>query len=363
MHIVSFPGLGIGEITINRVAFHIGSWPVYWYGIIIAIGFFLAILYCCRVAPRFGIKQDDVVDMLFFAVPIGIVGARLYYIIFYYSQFQKADGSPDFLQMLRIWDGGLAIYGGVIAAVATLLIFCLIRKIRFLAFADLGMLGFLIGQCVGRWGNFMNAEAYGAETTLPWRMGITTSNGAVTQYMEVHPTFFYESIWNLVGFLLLSTVAKKRRKFDGQIFAGYFLWYGIGRFWIEGLRTDSLYFFNTPIRVSQAVAILTALLALLFLIFHLVLKKHTPQQLWVNQVAAAADKQEACRVALVFPAGVEDARAWADGFHSEGSYTEEYAMPEDASPDAVSEILITLKERDDLTDVLVWHPDDSSASV
>ena len=158
MGTVSFPGLGL-EFHLNRVAFHIGSWPVYWYGIIIAAGFLLAVLYCCHAAKRFGIKQDDIIDMLFFAVPLSIVGARLYYILFYLDLYRREDGSLDFGAMVRIWDGGLAIYGGVIMAVVVLLVFCKVRQIRFLAFADLGVFGMLIGQMIGRWGNFVNIEA------------------------------------------------------------------------------------------------------------------------------------------------------------------------------------------------------------
>ena len=240
MGTVSFPGLGL-EFHLNRVAFHIGSWPVYWYGIIIAAGFLLAVLYCCHAAKRFGIKQDDIIDMLFFAVPLSIVGARLYYILFYLDLYRREDGSLDFGAMVRIWDGGLAIYGGVIMAVVVLLVFCKVRQIRFLAFADLGVFGMLIGQMIGRWGNFVNIEAYGGPTELPWRMGIYAYVDGVRQYMEVHPTFLYESLWNLLGFALLVQIARRWRKFDGQMFLSYFAWYGVGRGFIEGLRTDSLY--------------------------------------------------------------------------------------------------------------------------
>ena len=166
MGTVSFPGLGL-EFHLNRVAFHIGSWPVYWYGIIIAAGFLLAVLYCCHAAKRFGIKQDDIIDMLFFAVPLSIVGARLYYILFYLDLYRREDGSLDFGAMVRIWDGGLAIYGGVIMAVVVLLVFCKVRQIRFLAFADLGVFGMLIGQMIGRWGNFVNMKPTAAPQSCP----------------------------------------------------------------------------------------------------------------------------------------------------------------------------------------------------
>ena len=284
---VLFPGLGL-EFHLNRVAFQLFGLPVYWYGVIIAAGFLLAVAFCYKMAPRFGIKPDDVIDLLFFAVPLAIIGARLYYIVFYLDFYRTAGGGLDVLKMLDIRDGGLAIYGGVIAAALTLLAFCRVRRIDFFAFADLGAFGLLIGQCIGRWGNFMNVEAYGGPTGLPWRMGIDAYVDGVWQYMEVHPTFLYESLWNLLGFLLLlSVVLRKKRKFDGEIMGGYFLWYGFGRGLIEGLRTDSLYLFHTPIRVSQALGFASALAAAAFLFYHLVLRRHKPEELYANRVEAA----------------------------------------------------------------------------
>ncbi len=352
MHTVAFPGLGIPEFTLNRVAFHLGSWPIYWYGIIIAAGFLLAVVYCCRVSKRFGIRQDDVIDMLFFAVPLAIVGARLYYIIFYLDLFRREDGTLDFVQMVKIWDGGLAIYGGVIAAVLTLLVFCRVKKLKFLAFGDLGVFGLLIGQCIGRWGNFVNIEAYGGPTSLPWRMGIHEFVNGTWQYVEVHPTFFYESMWNLIGFFVLSWIAKRHRKFDGQMFASYFLWYGIGRAFIEGLRTDSLYLMQTSIRVSQLFGLVTALIALVAIFYNLKVKKHTPEELWVNQVSAKGPIPR--RVALIFPEGNTQARAWADSHKAEG-YTEEYAIPPGLPADEAAELASSLKERTDLDKILVWE--------
>lgn len=284
MSTVSFPGLGFA-VNVKEIAFRIFNWPIHWYGIIIAAGFLLAVYYCCRKAADYGIEQDDIIDLLIFAVPLCIIGARLYYVIFYLDLYRNPDGSLDFLRMLRIWDGGLAIYGGIIVAILTLLVFCKIKKIPFLAFADVGSFGMLIGQLVGRWGNFVNVEAYGAPTDLPWRMGIYDTVNGVYQYMEVHPTFLYESLWNLVGFLLLALVVAKHRKFDGQIFLGYIAWYGLGRAWIEGLRTDSLYFFSTGLRVSQILALISFVLALAIMIVQL-RRKHDPKELWVNQVKA-----------------------------------------------------------------------------
>lgn len=285
-----FPGLGLG-IDLERVAFTVLGHPIYWYGIIIAVGFLFAVWFCSGKAERFGVRSDDLIDMLFFAAPLGILGARLYYIIFYLDLYRRADGTLDISAMLRITDGGLAIYGGIIAAAIVLFIFCKIKKLSFLAMADLGVHGLLIGQCIGRWGNFVNIEAYGGVTTLPWRMcgekiagelygkGLVDADGyyaIVEGTIGVHPTFFYESLWNLIGFLLLLLVLKKGRRFDGQALSFYLIWYGAGRFFIEGLRTDSLYLFGTGLRVSQVIALTSALAGLILLIWRDRKKKGQP---------------------------------------------------------------------------------------
>lgn len=291
MNTVTFPGLGL-EFHIDPILVHIfGGWSIHWYGAIIAVGFLLAVAYCTNRAKQFGIRQDDVIDMLFFGVPLGILGARIYYVVFYLDLFRDAEGNIDWAKTVRIWDGGLAIYGGIIAAALTLLVFCKVRKIPFLAFADLGVFGLLIGQCVGRWGNFVNSEAYGSVTDLPWRMGVYEWANGAWQYVEVHPTFLYESLWNLVGFCLLAVIAKKWRKFDGQIFLGYLAWYGFGRGLIEGLRTDSLYLFHTGIRVSQLLGFATAAAAAVILLVVFAVKKPDPAGLYVNRLRA--EKAEA----------------------------------------------------------------------
>lgn len=285
MSTVSFPGLGFA-VNVKQIAFHIFGWPIHWYGIIIALGFLLAVFYCSRKAADYGIVPDDVIDLLIWAVPLCIIGARIYYVIFYLDLYRKADGSMDFPAMIRIWDGGLAIYGGILMAILVLLIFCKVKKISFLAFADVGSFGMLIGQLVGRWGNFVNVEAYGGPTNLPWRMGIYSIVNGTYQYLEVHPTFLYESLWNLLGFLLLAFVVARRRKFDGQIFLSYMAWYGLGRAWIEGLRTDSLYFFSTGLRVSQVLALVFFVVAAVILVIQL-RRRHDPKDLWVNRQKAA----------------------------------------------------------------------------
>lgn len=278
MSCVTFPGLGL-TIHLNRVAFSVGSFQVYWYGIIIAIGFFLGVLFCCSQSKKFGIQPDDIIDMILFAAPGGIIGARLYYIIFNLDLYRKADGSLDLAACFSIHSGGLAIYGGIIAGVLIAWGVAHHKKIPFPALADVCVFGLLIGQIAGRWGNFINVEAYGGPTDLPWRMGIEKAG----EYLEVHPTFLYESLWNLVGFCLLFWLLHKGvRAFDGMYFLLYVAWYGLGRGFIEGLRTDSLYLFSTGIRTSQLVAFLSCAAAVVLLI--LKLRTHPkPEDLYVKR--------------------------------------------------------------------------------
>lgn len=272
-NIVSFPGLGL-EFELNRVAFTVFGHNIYWYGVIIAAGFLLAVIYGLHIAPRFGMDPDKITDAIFVVVPMAIIGARLYYVIFNPAVCFDADGSFSFLKMIAFWDGGLAIYGGVIATVVTAVIYCQVREIDFWSGMDVTVYGLLIGQLVGRWGNFVNVEAYGSITDLPWRMcsssiaselwrdGFLESEQMYQSVLNgdlgVHPTFLYESLWNLLGLVLLILLMKRGRKFNGQMFLSYVIWYGLGRAAIEGLRTDSLYFFGTPIRSSQMLGIVSA---------------------------------------------------------------------------------------------------------
>ena len=250
---IRFPGLfGDWAFTGSSVAFHIGGKAIYWYGIIIALGVLLALWFCMKQKEKYGITEDNLMDGVLWGIPLAIVGARLYYVLFYLDRFKKADGSFDWAESVAIWDGGLAIYGGVIAAVLVCFVLSKKRGFKLGALTDLIVMGFLIGQAVGRWGNFMNREAFGAETTLPWRMQLTTTAGTL---VEVHPTFLYESLWNVIGLLLIVFVVSKARRFDGENTCFYFLWYGVGRFWIEGLRTDSLMLVpSIGLRASQLVA-------------------------------------------------------------------------------------------------------------
>ena len=269
---ISFPLFGI-ELNPSR-SFSLGPLTIYWYGVIIACGFLLAVLYCSRRAHEFGLKDDNVYDAVLFGLPAGLICARIYYIVFYPGQFYGA----SFMDYIAIWNGGIAIYGGVIGAFLTVFIYSRVKKLSPLAFLDLVVLGFFIGQIIGRWGNFMNREAYGEVTDLPWRMGLTY--GGVTTY--VHPTFLYESLWNLIGFIIIHFLSKKRR-YDGETLLMYLFWYGLGRAFIEGLRTDSLYIPNTPIRVSQLLAAVTCVAAGILLILNRTLIKHDEKDLFRNR--------------------------------------------------------------------------------
>lgn len=250
-HLVEFPGLGL-SFTLNRIAFQIGGLKIYWYGIIICFGFLLGVLYINRHAKDYGFTADNVYDCLFLGVPVAIICARAYFVIFRWQEYQG-----DFLKIIDIRRGGLAIYGGVAGAVIAIVIYGRWKHLNIPDMGDLVARGLLIGQGIGRWGNFINAEAHGGQTELPWRMVIDGTAG-------VHPTFFYESAWNLLGFLVLHFWSKKRR-FSGEIFLGYLAWYGFGRMLIEGLRTDSLYFGS--LRISQVVAFLTFVMAVCIIIW------------------------------------------------------------------------------------------------
>lgn len=269
---ISFPGL-FGDWSFNPdpIAVHIGH-GIYWYGIILAIGLLAGLVLCMKQAKRYGLTEDNVLDMVLWAVPSCIIGARLYYVIFYLDLYRNADGSLNWGEMVAVWDGGLAIYGAVIAGAIVAFFYTRHKKIKMGAMTDLAVMGLLLGQCIGRWANFINREAFGAETTLPWRMRLWTS---ATEYIEVHPTFFYESLWNLIGLLLVVFIITRGRRFDGENTWFYFLWYGLGRAWVEGLRTDSLYIPGTNIRTSQLLAAVSALAALLILLVN-IKRPHRP---------------------------------------------------------------------------------------
>lgn len=263
---VSFPGLGL-EMEINRVAFTVFGVPIYWYGVCIALGLLLGMLYAFRYAKSYGIDADRMVDVIFVSTIAAIIGGRAYYVATAPFEYQSV------WEMIDIRLGGIAIYGGVIGAFLMGALMCRLRKVPMLPMFDLAAQGFLIGQCIGRWGNFFNQEAFGGNTTLPWGMisentqqylqsvqqTLAAQGMTVDPSMPVHPTFLYESIWCGLGFLLLWRYSKHRR-FHGEMTLLYVMWYGFERFFVEGLRTDSLMVGN--VRISQAVAALSVVAAL-----------------------------------------------------------------------------------------------------
>ena len=269
---ISFPSLGI-EWDPGRYL-EIGPLTIHYYGILIACGLMLAVIYGWKRCRQFGIIQDDITDGVLWIVPFAVLCARAYYCIFQWDE----EFARDPISVLYIWNGGLAIYGGVIGAVIGVSVYCIFKKIKLPALLDLVALGFLIGQSIGRWGNFFNREAFGATTESFLRMGLYNTITQTTTYH--HPTFLYESLWNAIGFVGLHFLSKKR-KYDGQIALGYCAWYGLGRALIEGLRTDSLYL--GPFRVSQLLAAISCFAGVLLLLINL-FRAHDPQKMFVNQV-------------------------------------------------------------------------------
>ena len=314
---ISFPGLGI--FGLNPPAyFTVFGHRIYFYGVLIAMGFLLGILYCAHRSKDFGIKADDFFDMVILLIPLSILCARIYYVLFRLDEFR---GRP-LLSYFAVWEGGIAIYGGIIGGILAILLTCRRKKIPFPAMLDLASLGVLIGQIIGRWGNFMNREAFGAPTEIFCRMGLTDPSGHT---IYVHPTFLYESLWNLILLIgLLIWLRKGKRKYDGQLALLYFFGYGLGRAWIEGLRTDSLYIGHTGIRVSQALSL--ALVAvcggvLLWQRF----RQHPAEKLFVNRVAAAAEAEKVSSPAEIADAKKENA---AETGESKGDGPAEIADPE-----------------------------------
>lgn len=255
MNYIRFPGLNL-EFYIKPVAFTVFGKDIYLYGLIIATGLILAAVFCSRLMKKEGMPSDTAADIVLYATPVAIVCARLYYVIFNFGEYKD-----NLWSIFAIWNGGIAIYGAIIGAVTTAYIYCKKKNLDYKKVFDIGVLGLLIGQMIGRWGNFVNAEAYGSITTVPWRMEIIETGKSIC----VHPTFLYESLWNLLGFILLMCY-RKHKKFDGEIFLMYVGWYGFGRAIIEGLRTDSLYI--GIFRISQLVGIASFVVALALIIIN-----------------------------------------------------------------------------------------------
>lgn len=286
---VSFPGLGF-SLDVPSIAAQFDLFgheiTIKWYGVIIAFGFFLAVLWGGHLAYKWKMSIDKMLDVLIFGTIFGILGARLYYVVFEWDYFSLHPGD-----IFKIWEGGLAIYGGIIGGVIAAIIVCKVDKLNFFNLADMAGMSLLIGQGIGRWGNFMNQEAFGCNTDMPWGMisdkttayllsheaEIEAGGVMVDPYAPVHPTFFYESMWCLLGFFVLWLICTKFRKFSGQIALCYGIWYGLERTVVEGLRTDSLYITGTNIRVSQLLSAVLVVVCAAILIYMLVRVKRHPR--------------------------------------------------------------------------------------
>ena len=277
---ISFPSLGIDIDPVRE--FSLGPLSIHMYGLVIVFGLVLAVIYCMRRADQFGLTEDHILDGVLWVTPFAFLCARAYYCAFRWDLY-----AANPISVLYIWQGGIAIYGGVLGAVVGMLVFCKIKKISLGATLDLVLMGFLIGQAIGRWGNFFNREAFGAETDAWLRMGLYSPlTGSITYH---HPTFLYESLWNALGFVVLHFLSKKRT-FDGQIALGYALWYGLGRTFIEGLRTDSLYIPGTTLRVSQVLAAVSCITAAAVLAYFVI--KPPKKTMFVHRVAEETEINE-----------------------------------------------------------------------
>ncbi len=273
MNYIAFPEIGI-HLNIDPVLLALGPFAIRWYGIAISLAIFSALVLGLRQAPRFGIKTDDVIDAFMFALPISILFARLFFVIVEWDMFRN-----DLIGMVRIWEGGLAIYGAVIGALLTVIVFCRVRGYKVFNWMDFVFVYLPFAQAIGRWGNFFNQELYGANTTLPW--GMTGSlirafpNPGVDGQLPVHPTFLYESLWNVLVFVLLLSLRKHGKK-RGQVVAAYLFLYSIGRFALEFVRTDVFSFSGTEFRANMIAAAVIAMIGLALFI----LRGRTPDSPW-----------------------------------------------------------------------------------
>lgn len=251
---------------LDRVFLDIGPFTIYWYGVIIAIGMTLGLWLAMREADRLGLNKDLFVDLVIYAIPVALLSARIYYVIFEWDQY--ADG--PWWGVFAIWEGGIAIHGALIGSVITAVIFARVKKVSFFILADIAAPGIILGQAIGRWGNFMNQEAHGgpvseaAYNQFLHYLPNFISNQMVIEGVLYHPTFLYESLWNILGlvFLLILRRYNPRR---GEVFLSYAIWYSIGRFFIEGMRTDSLYIFGS-LRIAQIISILIFIIGVVIII-------------------------------------------------------------------------------------------------
>ena len=287
MHFIEFPNLGI-HLNVDPVAFTLGPFTVRWYGIVISLAIFSALLLALRQSPRFGIHPDSLIDMFMFALPVSVIFARLFFVVVEWDTFRN-----DLLGIFRIWEGGIAIYGAVIGAVLTVAVFCRVRKFAFWDWMDFAGIYLPMAQAIGRWGNFFNQELYGGNTGDGFALGMTGDiiqawpNPGVDPARTVHPTFLYESVWNLLVFAILYRFRGKSKK-RGQVFSAYLFLYSIGRFGMEFVRTDVFSIGDTNVRANMVVAAVIAVIGLVFFL----LRGRTPDEAWVPlelKVAAATD--------------------------------------------------------------------------
>ncbi|MBF0706559.1 prolipoprotein diacylglyceryl transferase (plasmid) [Alkalihalobacillus hwajinpoensis] len=250
---------------LNRIAIELGPLTVYWYGLIIASGAILGLAFVLKDARRTGIDKDLFIDLILYAVPISILSARIYYVLFSWDYYKENLGD-----IIAIWEGGIAIHGALIGAVLTAVVFARKRKVSFWKIADVAAPGILIGQAIGRWGNFMNQEAHGGEVSRTFLEGLGLPTWIVNQMLidgtYYHPTFLYESIWNIVGMIVLLLIRNRVGLRRGELFLSYVIWYSFGRFFIEGMRTDSL-MLTSSIRMAQAISIVLIIGSFFFIYY------------------------------------------------------------------------------------------------
>ena len=366
MHDVSFPGLGI-EFTINEVAFSVFGHEIRWYAILIATGFLLAFFYAMHRAWYFKVDPDKLFDCVLVGFFTAIIGARLYYVIFSWDSYKD-----DLVSILYIHKGGLAIYGGLIGALAGGCIMAKIRKLKISGVLDLVALGFLLGQGFGRWGNFMNQEAFGSPTTLPFGMLSDTTGGEI-----VHPCFLYESLWCFLGFVLLHFFSKKLQKYRGQLFILYLVWYGFERTIVEGLRTDSLYLpFSiggyTP-RVSQVLSFALVVTGIVLLIIFRKRRETMGAVLMdgkavsakvkeqvAEEIAILKDKGISSKLAVVIVGDDPASRVYVNNKKKAceacGIVSEEYALPAETTNEELLALVEDLNNRADVNGILVQLP-------
>jgi len=307
--------------------FTLFGFNIYYYGLFITAGYAIAALYLIKRRKLFGLTRDNILDILIIAIPCGLIGARIYYMIFKFDQFF---GPGQWENILKIREGGLAVYGGIIASGLVFILYSRYKKIPLGNMLDAAGFGLFIGQAIGRWGNFINREAFGEETTLPWRMGLT-ANG-VTRYF--HPAFLYESLWNVAGLVIIHIFSKKSKtKYPGQYFLFYVAWYGLGRFMIEGLRTDSLMIPGTEMRASQWLAALSFLVAVGILIYNQYFRKDG-LSVYGEDAEEAEEVESAEELAMLDGASEEDVTSEAkDDESADDAEADEADADDDAETD------------------------------